>query len=176
MKRSEYVEAVKQQAKVPGAWFVVPCGAISKLPAGVHSADELAERMADLQEAAGVTWDPEEEPVPVPDSLILFGGEILPGWTNIGGESATIGSWSYPPERYRTAALQEAVRRYNEFRKLEIAYRLCLDYRERAERRAEEAERKLAEIAREVGLWLEIISKPTTADKVLIARIRDLTT
>ena len=64
MKRSEYVREVLEQAKVPGAWFVVPFGSINQLPVGVHTAELLAERLADLQSAAGVVWDPEEEPLP----------------------------------------------------------------------------------------------------------------
>lgn len=99
MKRSEFLERIRT----------------GKHPTDKHETvfEYFARESVIAAEAAGVAWDPEEETVSVPESLIFFRGLISPGCINPEDGTATVDIWSYPPARYQEAAFREAVRRYN---------------------------------------------------------------
>lgn len=110
MKRSEY-KAARQAA------WVAAFGA-GEAPAGWVLAGVNAD--VEAAEAAGVMWSPEdpEEPA-LPDSLIYFHGQIVPGRVYPPGKTAGVGCWQYPPEQSRKNTFTEAVRRYNAWPELE---------------------------------------------------------
>lgn len=66
---------------------------------------------------AGLEFAP--EPLPIPEELIFYNGELVPG--SVVGRAGVLGTWAFPPEAHRAAALQLAAKRYRAYPGLRAA-------------------------------------------------------
>jgi hypothetical protein len=80
---------------------------------------EVVQHVVVCAREAGLEFAP--EPVPVPESLIYVGGELVPGSLDAAAGTGSIGCWAFPPEIHRAAALRLAATRYRAYPGLRAA-------------------------------------------------------